>query len=514
MKKSFAFHPFMLAALPVVALYAYNAQELPLSTLVAPLFVALALATLLILSTWLVCRSVNKAGIIVSLFLVLLLSTGHLFNLRKWLGVSSPYVVGAMLFVIWALLFPYLAYLTLRTQKALRNPTIILNVVTAVMVVISLFTIGINEFRRLNDGQEFMASETAVELEASEGQTLPDIYYIILDRYAGASTLAEIYGFDNSEFLSYLASKGFYVASESSANYVRTSQSLASSLNMEYIDYMEEGSSDLLPMNVKIENNALQRSLKAAGYKFVHVGSWWGPTRENQYADININYCAEISEFEESLLAMTMPYAVSAEAGLIDDAHKRQWERTLFEFDKLAEIADMEESTFTFAHLLVPHVPYVFDSDGSYLLPEEANERSDIENYRNQLIATNAMVEALIDGLLSNSEVAPIIVLQADEGPYPERYDADVRGFNWGEATDAEIREKMSILNAYYLPGVDSSILYPSISPVNSFRVIFDVYFATDLGLLPDVSCVYLDYSHPYRFLDVTESLRSGSDDS
>jgi len=64
----------MLAAFPVVALYAYNAQELPLSAVVVPLVVALAVASLLLLSTWLFCRSVNKAGIIVSLFLALLLS--------------------------------------------------------------------------------------------------------------------------------------------------------------------------------------------------------------------------------------------------------------------------------------------------------------------------------------------------------------------------------------------------------------------------------------------------------
>lgn len=509
MKRSFVFHPLMLAAFPVVALYAYNAQELPLSTVLVPLLVALAVASLLLLSTWLICRSINKAGIIVSLFLALLLSTGYLFNLRKWLGASTPYIVGALLFVIWAVLFPYLLYLIVRTRKTLRNPTIILNVATVAMVVVSLFTIGTNEYRRWNSGQECTASEATVDVQVSEGQKLPDIYYIVLDRYAGASTLAEAYGFANGDFVDYLSSKGFYVASESSANYVRTSESLASSLNMEYIDYMDEGSNDLLPMNVRVENNAVQRSLKAAGYKFVYVGSWWGPTRENHYADININYCARTDEFSESLATMTMPYYVAAEAGLIGDKRMTQWKRTQFELDELAEIPDMEEPTFTFAHMLVPHVPYVFDRDGSFLLPEEANRRGDVENYCNQLIATNGMVKALVDKLLMDSEVAPIIILQADEGPYPERYDANYRSFNWGKATDVEIRQKFRILNAYYLSGVDSSVLYPTMTPVNSFRLVFDLYFGTGLGLLPDKSYAYVDYSHPYQFLDVTDKLRT-----
>jgi hypothetical protein len=505
LKRSFVFHPLLLAAFPVVALYAYNAQELPLSVILVPLVVALAVTSVLLLSTWLICRSINKAGIIASLFLVLLLSTGYLFDLRKWLGASGPYIAGSMLLAIWVLLFPYLMYLVVRTGKTLRNPTIILNVATVVMVVVSLFTIGASEFRRSMSEQECAASDATVDLQVPEGQKLPDIYYIILDRYAGAATLAENYGFDNSDFISYLASGGFYVASESSANYVRTSESLASSLNMEYIDYMDEKSNDLLPMSERIEDNALQRSLKAAGYQFINVGSWWGPTRQNENAD----YCTRTSEFEESLLTMTMPYHVSAAAGLVDDARMRQWKRTQFEFDKLAEIPNMEEPTFTFAHILSPHVPYVFDSDGSFLLPEQANTRSDMENYCNQLVATNNMVRTLVDGLLTGSEVAPIIILQADEGPYPERYDANYRSFNWGKATDAEIRQKFEILNAYYLPGVDSSVLYPTITPVNSFRLVFDLYFGTGLGLLPDKSYAYVDYSHPYQFLDVTDKVRT-----
>jgi hypothetical protein len=500
----------MLAAFPVVALYAYNAQELPLSALLVPLVVALAMVSLLLLSTWLFCKSLNKAGIIVSLFLVLLLSTGYLFNLRRWLGASGPYIAGLLLVAIWVLMFPYLVYLIVRTGKTLRNPTIILNVATVLMVVVSMFTIVANEFRRSESEQECMAGEDTVGIQVSEGQTLPDIYYIILDRYAGASTLSEAYdGFDNSDFLAYLTGKEFYVASESAANYVRTSESLASSLNMEYIDYMDEKSNDLLPMSERIEDNALQRSLKAAGYQFINVGSWWGPTRRNENADININYCTRTSEFDESLLTMTMPYYVSAAAGLVDDARMRQWKRTQFEFDELAEIPNMEEPTFTFAHILSPHVPYVFDSDGSFLLPEQANTRSDIENYRNQLVATNNMVKTLVDRLLKGSDVAPIIILQADEGPYPERYDAGVRAFNWGEATDAEIRQKFRILNAYYLPGVDSSVPYPTITPVNSFRLVFDLYFGTNLGLLPDKSYAYVDYSHPYQFLDVTDKVRT-----
>jgi hypothetical protein len=46
----------------------------------------------------------------------------------------------------------------------------------------------------------------------------------------------------------------------------------------------------------------------------------------------------------------------------------------------------------------------------------------------------------------------------------------------------------MAILNAYYLPDADTSFLYDKISPVNSFRVLFNAYFNTGYEILPDRS--------------------------
>ncbi len=49
----------------------------------------------------------------------------------------------------------------------------------------------------------------------------------------------------------------------------------------------------------------------------------------------------------------------------------------------------------------------------------------------------------------------------------------------------------MSILNAYYLPGFDQSKLYKSVSPVNSFRLVFNHYFGTKYPLLEDETFLY-----------------------
>ena len=337
MKRAFILHPFVVAVFPSLALYTYNTQELSLSELVVPFAVSLSLASLMLVSTWLVLRNIHKAALIVSLFLALMYSTAYIFTLTSWLGVDNPWLGWTLLLIVWLLLYPFLLYLIARTSKVLRYPTIILNVAMIVMLLISVVRVSTYEFQRIGSGGNLSDSHTDLQIDVSKYETPPDIYYIVLDRYANAGTLTDEYDFDNSDFLNQLTAEGFYVANESFANYVRTSESLASSLNMEYIDYMDEASSDLLPLNEKLEDHAVQRLLQDTGYEFIHVGSWWGPLRENKYADVNINYCARTDMFSEYILTATMPYSVSAESGIIDDLPMRQWKRTKFEFEELGQ---------------------------------------------------------------------------------------------------------------------------------------------------------------------------------
>jgi hypothetical protein len=93
----------------------------------------------------------------------------------------------------------------------------------------------------------------------------------------------------------------------------------------------------------------------------------------------------------------------------------------------------------------------------------------------------------------------PVVVIQADEGPYT--------GLGAGNATLVSIKklkQKMFVMNAFYLPGVPRPPLYPSFSSVNTFRLIFNLYFGKEYPLLPDRSFVFI-YKHLYKFLDVTE---------
>jgi peptidoglycan hydrolase-like protein with peptidoglycan-binding domain len=108
------------------------------------------------------------------------------------------------------------------------------------------------------------------------------------------------------------------------------------------------------------------------------------------------------------------------------------------------------------------------------------------------------MIEATVDGILSNSTRPAIIILQSDHGP--------AATLDWDNPDSTGLRERLAILNAYYLPGSSYTRLGRSITPVNTFRVVFNHYFGTNLEPLRDRS-YFSTRSHPYRFICVDDIL-------
>jgi hypothetical protein len=255
---------------------------------------------------------------------------------------------------------------------------------------------------------------------------------------------------------------------------------------------------------------AVPETLSHLGYEYVHIGNWWEPGTTNVDADVVLVYRRE-SEFATALVETTPltlvagagPPSGSGESREIGRANR---DHTQFEFEQVEAAASRSGPTYVFAHFLVPHPPYVFNADGSAPTAEEAAARLPRDSYVEQLRWTNERILALLDILLEAPPgEQPVIVLQADEGPYPARYEANQDGFAWLEATPAEVQEKFGILNALRLPGLDSTELtergfHDRSSPVNTFRLIFSEYFDADLPPLEDRSYVSPDKGRLYEF--------------
>ena len=128
-----------------------------------------------------------------------------------------------------------------------------------------------------------------------------------------------------------------------------------------------------------------------------------------------------------------------------------------------------------------------------------------------QLEYTNDHIRAIVSSLLAvPPEERPIIIIEADEGPYPDRYNHDQNGFDWSTATDEELVTKYGVLTAMYLPGeapADAPAPYPDMSVVNTFPIVFDRYFGEHIPLLADRSFTSRSWSRPYDLTDITERL-------
>jgi hypothetical protein len=497
-------HAILLAVGPVLFLFAENAaQQVTLGPLWRPLLVAALAAAALLWVCIAALRDVQRGALLAGVLVALFMSFGH-----AWNGLSGTLPDPAWLGVVWGLAAVVAVVLAWRGGSWVRPVNSFLTVAAALFLLINVVRVGDFALGSIGPVQ---ASVDRAPVEVDPEAAKPDIYYIILDRYAGPDILREVYDVDPEPIIDQLEARGFAVAEESWANYFKTALSVVSSMNMAYLD--PERYDDSNPDSFDRIHAALRQrlrvpaTLKALGYEYVHIANTWEPDATNVDADIVLRYSAG-SEFENAVIATT-PLRLLGPTVLPDEDDESvpfpelAREHVLYGFDRLEEAADRPGPTFVFAHILVPHPPYVFDVDGSMPTAEEREEWLETEEYRRQLTWANGRLFAALDRILA----APggdqaVIVFQADEGAWPPRFSADQREFDWLQATDREIRWKYSIMNAIRAPGADleAAGFHERLSPVNEFRVVFNALFDADLPILPDRVILSPDYGRVWSF--------------
>jgi len=513
-------HPLLFALWPVLFVYAENQQYVRISQTWSALLAIIGSTIMLFLILVAILRNSMKAGAVLSLLLVLFFSYGHVFSLL-WpdLAAYVPTTESLVLMIVWALAFAAGCAVIFRVRDHWLETTKVLNVVALGLVMVSLFNIGLFEM-----GKRVSQRHDAELLEISSSGSLPedlfpDIYYIILDAYARGDILEEMYDYDNSEFLSFLEGHGFYITERSRANYAQTDLSLASSLNSSYLDELVSiigpERDDRRPLTDAIQDNGVIRFLRDRGYTIVGVPSGYHATDLRQ-VDVRLEMGRAWNEIEVRLLCSTpIPWLAIRENVFDPFAMHRQ--KVLFTLDHIVGSTDLAGPRFVFAHVLAPHGPFVFDANGNPIDPPEQFDlrdgvqfdeqgrasEEDKQGYVDQLVFVSNKIRAVIEDLITQSSRPTIVILQSDHGPsWP--LDLEDPGIS-------SLRQRLSILNAYLFPDRDYHNLHQEITPVNTFRVIFNQYLGTDLELLEDRS-YYSTWERPYQFVDVTEEIRSSKD--
>jgi len=497
--------PLLFAVAPVLALLSHNTGQAHIREAIAPLLTVVAGAYVLYALLALLLRSESRAALLVAIALLTTFSYEHIAHA---IAVPNRYLVPGATAVV--LLFAWLIKRSRVEPLAWVRVALVFGLVQCGIPAFNLLAYAVSG----RGDSENVEVDTSVDFKAEGGraQARPDIYYIVLDRYTDGSTLEREYGFDNSGFLGELAANDFYVADDSRANYLVTSQSLASSLNLMHIGFLTETmgreSSNWYPLHRMMERYRVWQFLKTEGYEFHHLGPAWSPTASNGHADYTYQY-ETLPEFSMMLCQTTIFYPLLQRAGWLNP-RREKWARITRQFGDIGRIASEagDRPRYVFAHFLLPHGPYVFAADGSYLPPAVATSTPESDLYVGQVRAVNGLVLQMVRDILRTRDGSrpPVIVVQGDEGPYPVR--AKSLSFDWTGATDREISQKMRILNAIHAPLAADS-LYAGLTPVNTFRIIFNGYFGTELPRLPDQSYTYRDLDHLYDFIEVTDQINS-----
>jgi len=492
-------YPWPVAAIPILHFLTSNPLHFAAREAVLPIIVAMMVVTACVGSLRLLLGDWYRPAAATAILTVAFFAYGHVDGVLDGRLDDRALLAAAVVFVAaaWATIF--------YDGRRAACPTRFLNLASAVLLLFPLGSIvadTASDLARRPRSHGLAVDNLAAHMFPNGMPTVtaarPDIYYIILDAYVRADALGD---FDNSMFIDQLAQRGFYVASNATSNYASSDQSISSSLNMSYLDSLDQRSQATSDDRIAIaQSHALGAVLKSLDYTYVHLDSGFIFTNESPIADMIVRFtpagtlvvgsrdgrASHVSSarpiissvFLRALVQTTALQSIIGHRFLLSTTEPYDFHsphRAIQMFDFLTNPIEVSSPKFVFAHFGTPHPPSVFDRYGNYLVGDasvgflNSHDPTVPNAYSGEIIYINSLVIKMIDGILSSHNEAPVIVIASDHG------------------RSEECECPHSILAAFHLPHGGNDGLYDSISSVNHFRYILDYYFGFNLGLLDDV---------------------------
>ena len=533
-KNSKIFHPFLIAFFPIIAVYSVNIGLIQLEQFIFPTLLIVGSAFLFFLCLKYVLKNTKKAALIISLAFIIFFSFGHTYNILNQANTSDIDLgSNRILLPIFTILFVIGTFLIIKTKRTLDNATSIVNTISIVFIAVIVVMVGIEMFGcdecliQQDTSWEFDFNSTEKidfsphfeehSFTISEYDTLPNVYYIILDGYPRNDVLKEHMNFDNNEFTNILKQRGFHVAENSYANYSFTSQSISSTMNMDYVNFLAdqfgEDSREYNPLLGKdvglYADNQVIKNFKLMGYKVVKIGSAATYIHKMPLADLSP--CYKTIHLMDNRLFDAVGRTSMIGYFIERWSEEQQRQIVLCDFEELPKINDyFEERVFVWSHITLPHFPLIFGPNGEPITPgtslltmnhpEYTDDSWDVkQQFVQQIQFTNKKSIEFIDKILEN-EKRSVIIIQSDHG--------SAFGVNLQDPTDNDVFQRLSNFNAIYFPDEKHrEMLTYDRTNVNTFRIVFNTYFGSDYEMLEDRTYWGLSIKKPFWFKDVTSIL-------
>ena len=322
----------------------------------------------------------------------------------------------------------------------------------------------------------------------------PDIYFLVFDAMASTKSLQQGFNKNNSSLDSLLQQKGFAVITDASSNYNWTIHSLSTTLNMQYLpDFIAPVQNDPKAYfwgSASILDNSLTAILKKEGYQIhqyqpiaFNNPDWPRKTHFQDMKDKHYFFKTLPGRIHRDVfwnyLKVKNNYVKNIQASLLNERlqqKKKDVDTTLALIKNTCTPSG--PSKFVYGHFMIPHDPYAFTRNG--ILRHITNKdfgtnKVEIDLYFDQILYANKVIEELVTYIQKNGKKNTLIIIEGDHG---------FRNSNKQDLTQYTFQN----LNAIYFPDHKYEMLYDSLSPVNTFRIVLNKYFHAQLPLLKDSS--------------------------
>jgi hypothetical protein len=507
--KSAILPPLLFALYPILALWAYNFEVMQPIEVALPICISVLGTLVLLLILRLLSKSWLLAGLLTTLVVLFFFTYGHVFGMVSSLPkIGDLFGRHRVMGLFWFVLLTVGGFIILKYGRKAGDLPLFLNCTGLALL---LLTGGQLIYAKCLDNDAELPQNVAALQDKNtfdpsriaDKQTLPDIYFIVLDSYPRHDALLKGLKIDNTPFLNALTDLGFVIPTCNMSNYDNTILSMPSVLNMHYMeDYFPNfdpnaTSYDHAWQKNIIRHSLVRKNLSDLGYKTISFETeydWVEIPDADIYYTIQtpgafIQDLLNTTEFDSVLSDTSVlrlltnaeevsPW-VQGQVDKINDLTSKflrmigvrspggsqlKYQQIMTALDNLEKVPGIPGQKFVYLHLSAPHPNTVLGPNGEY------RSQKDSPDYQDTFIYLDKRIPEILGKLINNSKVRPVIILQGDHGMHLFTY------------------SRLDNLMAYYLPGVAKNLVYPSITPVNTFRLVFNAYFDGRYPLLKDAS--------------------------
>jgi hypothetical protein len=473
-KRHWMVYPFLFSLYPILFLYLRNINEVRLGQVFWAAIVSLSIAVTFWFLTGILSKQRVKRSLALFLFLLLFHFYGLFYDQIAGLlpQTSRPLQAHLLAFILPGIIWLALTILVVSSRCDFSTLNRVLQIAVMLLLAWNIGGIAIHNTGSLFNHLRENRSENQ-HLPAIQTWT-PDIYCFVLDEFAAPESIRSLFGYDNSAFVASLRRQGFFVAEQSRSRYTLTEPAIAAILNLGVFSDRENP----FPL---IRRNAVAALLKKRGYRIIEFACQLPLFMEA--ADQRFYYRLAHASiffddfyrtlFERSLLRV-LPDLWQLER---TDLSRFYRERIMQVFEELPAIVKTPGPKFVFIHLFSPHEPFVFDAEGRIVDSDHIWDHADPRYYLGQFIYISRRMEETTTMILANSPRAPVIIMQSDHGYRGSRRLGK-------ESKPISRSEMLRVFNALYLPDIPLNMIPPSLSPLNNFRLIFNLYFGAQYPVL------------------------------